>query len=99
MVSVAVVAAILTVCTVVAPSVRAKNIRKKRRHCCSARKSRYAGSGPHGLTGMAWWAVSRAVEFAGGAAYGFLPGFQDAEEAGGERGGEGDDTKEASGEH
>ncbi|CAB1099983.1 unnamed protein product [Ectocarpus sp. CCAP 1310/34] len=61
-------------------------------------KAQEAGSGPHGLTGMAWWTVSRAVEFAGGAAYGFLPGFQDAKEAGGERGGEGDDTKEASGE-
>ncbi|CAM9404686.1 unnamed protein product [Ectocarpus sp. 8 AP-2014] len=62
-------------------------------------KAQEAGSGPHGLTGMAWWTVSRAVEIAGGAAYGFLPGFQDAKEAGGERGGGGDDTKEASGEH
>ncbi|CAM9631751.1 unnamed protein product [Ectocarpus sp. 12 AP-2014] len=61
-------------------------------------KAQEAGSGLHGLTGMAWWTVSRAVEFAGGAAYGFLPGFQDAKEAGGEPGVEGDDTKEVSGE-
>ncbi|CAM9729414.1 unnamed protein product [Ectocarpus sp. 4 AP-2014] len=61
-------------------------------------KAQEAGSGPHGLTGMAWWTVSRAVEIAGGAAYGFLPGFQDAKEAGGERAGERDDTKKASGE-
>eukprot|EP00752_Nemacystus_decipiens_P010856 g9653.t1 len=45
-----------------------------------------AGSGQLNLTGLAWWTVSRAAEFAGGAAYIFLPNFQDGKGADGERG-------------
>lgn len=34
---------------------------------------------------MAWWTVSRAIEFAGGAAYIFLPGFQNGKDGDGAR--------------
>eukprot|EP00903_Cladosiphon_okamuranus_P014741 g13659.t1 len=54
----------------------------------SERKSPEEGGGQLNLTGLAWWTVSRAAEFAGGAAYIFLPGFQDGKS--GDRG----DSKE-----
>lgn len=51
----------------------------------------HAESNQLSLTGMAWWTVSRAVEFAGGAAYIFLPGFQSGKD--GEGKGDGDGKK------
>lgn len=41
-----------------------------------------------GLTGLAWWTIARTAEFAGGAAYIFLPNFGKGEDGKGDAGGE-----------